>query len=191
MSTVPLLSELREPVAVGRFYMVPIVRAKWFNRVDDWPVIGPMHTDPEDFKFPHRHYHIDARFLRADQMRFAFAHASYSAARDKIEMICMGYPLSENAAAVWPERERRVLPNGVPPVRRRKCRAVSHPQPNVQHEVWQNFHAKYGTPEAIRRPDGRVLCPHRKVDLSSLPVEADGTTICPLHGLRVRCGEPA
>jgi nitrite reductase/ring-hydroxylating ferredoxin subunit len=47
----------------------------------------------------------------------------------------------------------------------------------------------YGEPaEAIRLADGRKLCPHRKADISSFPIDAEGMVICPLHGLKVRCG---
>jgi hypothetical protein len=28
------------PLIAGRFYLAPTVRAKWSNRLGDWPVIG-------------------------------------------------------------------------------------------------------------------------------------------------------
>lgn len=60
----PLLSTLREPPVVGRFYMVPVIRDYPYNGIRrTWPVIGPKHTDADFFNLAEEHYHVDARFI--------------------------------------------------------------------------------------------------------------------------------
>jgi nitrite reductase/ring-hydroxylating ferredoxin subunit len=56
----------------------------------------------------------------------------------------------------------------------------------------EKFDARYGKiAEPIRAKGGRLLCPHRKVDLSNFPPDENGIVVCPLHGLRVRCANPS
>ena len=54
---------------VGRFYVVPCVRAGW-PHIDDkprwWPILGPQHEDAEFINFPYQHFHVDYRFLDAN-----------------------------------------------------------------------------------------------------------------------------
>lgn len=187
-SCVPLLSSLRQAPEVGRLYMVPVVRSyPWHSRVDDWPVIGPAHADVEFFNFPHIHYHLDPRFLTAAQERF-IARQGRRAARfhglagEEIDIAVSGYPVSSRDDP---------LPKGRPQIVRRRCRRASYGFALLGHRV-DRLREHFGNPaEPIRRRDGRLLCPHRKVDLSQFPADAEGIVTCPLHGLRVRCGAPA
>ena len=172
--TAPLLSELREPPVVGRFYMVPvIIDYPYHGRRDTWPVLGPMHSDVEFFAFRPNHYHIDARFTSARQETLYTNAQSYS-----IEWIVQGYPLASHGEDV---------PKHRPVLRRLKCRRASYGYVYSAMDGVKALNRHYGAPAgAICRADGRKLCPHRKVDLSQFPADADGVVTCPLHGLRVR-----
>jgi len=185
----PLLSDLREPPVVGRYYLVPVVQDyPWHGRVNDWPVIGPKHTDARFFNFADEHYHLDLRFLTARQEAWAASCAGWHRMegdrfRDGVIAVS-GAPLTYRG---------KTLPKGRPELMRRKCRHVSYP--SVLPDFNTAFHKlqdAYGAPaEAIRLDDGRVLCPHQKADLTQFPRDANGIVQCPLHGLRVRCAVPA
>lgn len=188
-----LLSDLRESPVVGQFYLVPVVRHQWHGKLADWPVIGPMHTDREFFSFPDKHYHVDHRFLGAKETAFAFRQVPRrhraGGADTAIALICSGYPLAET-------RQYGKLPAGRPRLARRRC-ARPHTRTPILHHMTEamrsEFRAHYGdngdtaalAAPAIKLEDGRRLCPHRKVDLSSLPTSSDGVVTCPLHGLKV------
>jgi hypothetical protein len=177
--TVQVLSDLREPPVVGRFYLVPVVRDyPYCGFKGEWPVIGPKHTDVEFIQFQHEHYHIDGRFLTAAQERWVTNY--YSA--QSLEWILGGLPLCHLGS---------VLPKGRPVLVRRKCRRASYGYAHSDKEAIRALHAHYGEPDAIKLDDGRKLCPHRKADLTQFPPDAGGFVTCPLHGLRVQCGVPA
>lgn len=177
MTATPILADLREPPVVGKFYMVPAIENyPYHGRVDSWPVIGPMHTDADFFDFRSAHYHVDARFITTRQEHFLLNRSPlYS-----LEAIVGGYPLSSRGDE---------LPKGRPKLVRRKCRRAIYGYAYGGMEAVQRMRHHYGDPAApIRLQDGRLLCPHRKVDLSQFPADAEGIVTCPLHGLRVRCG---
>jgi hypothetical protein len=172
----PRLSDLREPPVVGRFYLVPVIRDyPYCGKVDTWPVLGPKHSDGEFIKFFHQHYHVDARFLTAAQERYILRTAPerYST----IEGCVGGWPLSNSG---------RDLPKGRPVLARRKCRRETYGYAFGHQDGIKALRAYYGERvEAVRLDDGRVLCPHRKADLTQFPPDADGMVMCPLHGLNV------
>lgn len=171
------LSSLREPPEVGRFYLVPVIRDfKYMGRVDSWPVIGPAHTDNDILNFLHRHYHVDARFLTATQVKFIENWSGHTV---------------NGAVGRWPLHTRGVdLPRGRPNVARRKCRTADSNYVYGDNPVIQELRKAYGERvEPVRLSDGRVLCPHRKADLTQFPVDDDGIVTCPLHGLRVCVGK--
>lgn len=171
------LSDLREPPVVGQFYMVPVIREyPYFGKMDTWPVIGPRHTDDDFFNFPMPHYHIDARFLTKAQVRHI--ETDY---RGLVAWVGSS-PLAHRDIPV---------PTGRPVLARRKCRAASYGYSHGERDQVRALNAHYAEPEAIRLADGRLLCPHRKADLSQFPAGADGMVTCPLHGLRVRCAPRA
>lgn len=192
MKGAPLLSDLREPPVVGRFYMVPVVRFPWFNMEADWPVLGPMHTDAEFFGFNRRHYHVDIRFLSQYRLRWASVFLRDDLATGDLVLdaarVATGHPVNHL---------HRELPDGRPPLKRLKCTLAHAPfgfaddldRPKFKPGFgFEALRAAYPNPAlAIVRKDGRLLCPHRKVDLSSFAPDADGVVTCPLHGLRVQC----
>lgn len=182
---VPRIADLREPPVPGRYYLVPVIRSyPWHGRVSDWPVLGPLHEDADFFNFPTPHYHVDVRFLTARERRWAAARTprlySTGDVAGDVTLTASGHPLSHRG---------RDLPKGRPVLQRRRCSDVGTPTRLLRlmpESVRQAMTEKYGDPaQPIRRPDGRMLCPHRKVDLSQFVPDAAGVVVCPLHGLRV------
>lgn len=179
--SIPKLSDLREPPAVGKFYLVPVVRAYGYaNLYRDLPVIGPAHTDVEHFNFPHRHYHIDARFLTKME-RDAIGRGYFHDADHHYTVGAM--PLTNLA-------EGGIKP-GRPKLARRRCSSNAAVYRHDDKQSVQALREHFGTPDAISLPDGRKLCPHRKADLTQFRPDADGFVLCPLHGLLVRCANTA
>ncbi|WP_223177800.1 hypothetical protein [Sphingobium sp. KCTC 72723] len=171
------LSSLRQPPKVGRFYLVPVIRDfRYMGRVGTSPVIGPAHTDNGILNFPHRHYHVDARFLTAAQVRLIENWTGNTV---------------DGAVGQWPLHDRTVeLPRGRPAVARRKCRSADSNYAHGGKPTIQQLRKSYGDEvQPVRLPDGRVLCPHRKADLTQYPADGDGIVTCPLHGLRVCVGK--
>lgn len=185
--TVPLLSDLREPPLVGALYMVPVIRDyPWCGHTSNWPVLGPLHDDKDFFNFSVPHYHIDIRFTTARQEAIMLTRGDlqwFSSNADVVAaMGSLSCPLASHGYR---------LPKGMPGLMRRRCRRASYYCP-AEADPIKEMRKKLGDPaEAIRLGDGRLLCPHRKVDLSQFTPDADGIVTCPLHGLRVRCGTSA
>lgn len=180
-----LLSELREPPVVGRFYMVPAIPFIWCSVEAIWPVIGPLHTDAEFFNFDRRHYHVDARFVTKELARRASPHEMGIFAQAKRS------PLSRRNVPDAVE-----VPTGRPQLHRFKCQTAEFPYRFHSQPAVSALRIAYGdvSPSKraapIHRADGRILCPHRKADLSQFTPDADGVVTCPLHGLRV-CVTPS
>lgn len=184
----PLLSDLREPPVVGRFYMVPVIGPyPYCDRRDDWPVIGALHEDRDAFNFPDLHYHIDARFLTAAQER--------AVTPDRRDMnpvfLVHAEPFIVRISGTPLVYRGQPLPKGRPRLKRLKCRRSTYESMALRanakaRAVIEGKHGQIAEP--IRRKDGRLLCPHRKLDLSQFVPDVDGIVTCPLHGLRVRCG---
>ena len=182
MVSAPLLSDLREPPVVGRYYMVPVVNADDYCGIYGFlPVIGPAHTDAEHFNFLERHYHVDARFLTTAERR-KIAASAYSLERD-VHAVVGRLPITNYRT--------QGIPKGRPALARRRCASSNAEYRHGDKPQVQALRADYGQPDAITMPDGRKLCPHRKADLTQYPVDEHGFVTCPLHGLRVRCGAPA
>lgn len=171
-----LLSELREPPVVGRYYLVPVIDFNYCGIDGQWPTLGPPHHDRDDIGFEPIHFHVDLRFLTARQAGridgYRYGHTP--------EMIVANFPLN---------RSGREVPRK-PYLAKRRCRVASWAYSPPSVPKWTPaFDRRYGKiAEPRRLADGRLLCPHRKVDLSSFPPDKDGIVVCPLHGLRVLCG---
>lgn len=190
MTGAPLLSDLREPPKVGHFYMVPAIEYTWMGKLGMWPVVGPLHDDREFFNFRHLHYHLDLRFLTASQWKLAqrngYRRLGVNAFASDAELAAGSQPLC---------RLDDPLPRGRPALIRRRCRlserVYAYPNADPVKALNAKFAQEVGAAQPIRRSDGRLLCPHRKVDLSTYRPDAHGIVICPLHGLRVRCAAAA
>lgn len=190
MRETPLLSALRQPPEVGRFYMVPVITAyPWHNRIRDWPVLGPLHEDLEFFRFGTLHYHVDLRFLSVHDYAFASGHIPRS-----IRSGVSDIDAALNASASPLCSRGSELPKGRPMLQRRRCRRAGGGTTILNHipAARESMETRFGSPaQPIRLADGRLLCPHRKVDLSQFAADDQGIVTCPLHGLRVHCGVPA
>lgn len=151
---------------LGKFSIVPCVRAKYYNRIADWPVIGPMHDDKEHLNFPYLHYHIDWRFVPAPLFK----------------------PLGFNFSSPLMTSDRLNV-GGLPkPVMRRRKMQRLLQDFHVPHtsQGWRALEQAYST---CRLKPG-LVCPHRGVPLDGGHREGDVVT-CPAHGLRwnVKTGE--
>jgi hypothetical protein len=180
-----LLSDLREPPVVGRFYMVPAIYYRWNGKDGHWPVVGPLHEDVEFFGFRPHHYHVDLRFLTASQFKLA----TRSGWRRPLSSVMASD--AEHAVAAQPLACLDLpIPRGRPALIRRRCRLSSREYAFPNEPAIQKLNEHYGSPAApIRLCDGRLLCPHRKADLSTYAPDANGVVTCPLHGLRVQCAQ--
>jgi nitrite reductase/ring-hydroxylating ferredoxin subunit len=166
------------PPVEGEFYLVPCVhvtaehiKAGGCDGMSPgwWAVMGPEHEDAKFFDFPHRHWHYDARFLSASQVRNR-GRRSHRVTLGEHEFI-LGFPLTNHGTL------------GAPEMRRKRCRSATPP-------AWHVTLPNLPKLERALRTEGRTLrgnckvCPHRGFPLASMPVEADGGITCPGHGLR-------
>jgi hypothetical protein len=188
----PLLSTLREPPIVGRFYMVPTVDYHWDRASQKrrvYPVLGPLHHDKGPINFPHVHYHVDGRFLSTRLWKRVMTQHWLSGYTDLFATPISQPDKNRLCLAEWGDIPRK------PTLKRLKCTRVDHAWPTHNPFLDAPFMWGLNQPDgtaamAIHRPDGRTLCPHRKVDLSSFAPDADGIHTCPLHGMRVDCRKP-
>lgn len=188
---------------VGKYYQIPHVRAKtafWMASPHWWPVIGPQHEAAEYIRFPHQHYHIDARFLVAEKARAANRWGSDG---DDVfaTPINRVWPTGWNPRLFQGINESHVgldlddMPEGIEEdrylrVMRTLCKR-EYPA-HVLHEPNQTT-AKHGFQgwlpeledayENERLLPGRI-CPHRGGDLSTFRPDPEGCVTCPLHGLK-------
>lgn len=172
------IADLREPPVVGRFYMVPVIDFRYCSTDGQWPTLGPLHHDKGDVGFEPLHFHVDFRFLTARQVRQIAPYFGRGA---------------EGTVAVAPLNQRGVDIPRKTYLAKRKCRVSGWAYSVPHRPQWMDkFDARYGeVAQPLRIKGGRLLCPHRKVDLSSFEPDADGIVTCPLHGLRVCVAAPA
>jgi hypothetical protein len=156
-----------ERAEVSSFYRVLCVHvwAKFYG--EEWvPVIGSKHRDLE-LGVDREHWHIDWRFA-SEKM---FVGCSRGIA---------GHPHGHVISNDNPDQFKQSL-TGLPVVKRRKCHRVMPDFPVQPRQPWAAMEAAQRT-RCDRLKDGHT-CPHRGIDLR--PFEhADGTAICPGHGLR-------
>ncbi len=169
------IDELTEPPVIGKYYWVPTVNYPWFDRIQEWPVLLPRHEDAKILNFPAWHYHVDGRFLSARHWRWLDGwRRTYSAPKTR-EQVLNGAPLNNDD---FPEH---------PPVRwcvRRCARIPAYALadtriPKLVREAMPDAPAR-------RCPNGRLICPHKGIDLTTVAPDADGNITCPGHGLRFR-----
>lgn len=155
------------PLEVGRYYLVPVVRAKWHYIESDWPVMGPLHADVEFFNFQAEHYHVDGRFFTKEQIEIAESDWRPLAA-DVQAVPLHAYPGDP------------ALPK--PALAKRRCRFPQLPYEHGDKKPIQDLRKHYAGAQCPRGKSGWI-CPHRKVSLGSV-ASIDGVITCPLHGLR-------
>ena len=156
------------PVVPGKFYKVPCVRYPYFQRIDWWPVLGPLHKDKAFLNFDREHMHVDGRFLTAHQKRFL-----YSVSFISLEHTLCNAPLNQTTSPP---------PSGVE-MRRRKCTSSGFAYYFADAKPVLAIAAHFAGHQC-RTSERGWICPHQATPLGSIePV--DGIIICPLHGLRI------
>ncbi|MGE0023972.1 MAG: Rieske 2Fe-2S domain-containing protein [Hyphomicrobium sp.] len=163
---------LTSPPVVGHFYLVRTVRAKYFGREANWPVIGPRHEDADHFNFPYQHYHVDFRFVRC----------SDEVALKRHPYVLHGIVDAPNS---WSAHRMKDI-EGQSSMRLRKCvrsRLSFIVPPHVRTEPLDHLRAHYAGRSCTRDKAGGLICPHRKAPLGSLEPDEAGFITCPLHGL--------
>lgn len=197
------MHQLDGPPIVGKRYLVPCVFSRWVMRYDWWPVLGPPHQEdlPEDTLWD---WHLDPRFLTEDQEHFAGGVEAWcNFPTDRFPGRAhpgrwIGTRASRQFTMIWagsggrcgPRRLGEVPPvPGDPPPAELRALVCRRPTTAPEPLAWPfPALAKYGDPaEPIRAAGGRLLCPHRKFDLTHEPPDGDGIVICPLHRLKVKC----
>ncbi len=189
----PRITQIADPVVVGRYYMVPTVRYPYLygdGIVMDWPVFLPKHDDAEFFDFHMPHYHIDPRFLSART-------AERIARKD-----WQGRMLGCYDGEARFERKVQSTPLG----RYDIPGDVAYPGGGLVHPpvVWKRLlcrrdhvNYRYGLAPQVQKlreafagrqcvsSEGGWLCPHQNYAMGSVTPDEDGMLTCPLHGLRI------
>lgn len=170
------ISEVEQP-EIGKFYLVPTVRGRWFGIMANWPVLGPKHEDAAIIGFDREHYHLDGRFV-AERLVPEFHDLAYSVFNSPLN----DYDISLRRP---PYHDRQVLDK--PVWRRRLYRRHMPDYPRYRAPWMRKLEGAYKD----HRLKAGLVCPHRGAPLRGLPVDAAGCVTCPLHGLRwnVKTGE--
>lgn len=166
-------TELTKPPIVGEHYLVPCVKAYTANWADDWsedegtdgtvPVLGDFHDDKEIINFPEEHIHIDFRFISSREFKYLNAAGLiFGKVVSKKYITFQGYEYLN-----W---EVRRCNRRMPP--------FPHQNPEL-HWTWMPW-----LEDAYK--DKQLTCdrcPHRGMDLRSIPRDRQGNRTCPGHGL--------
>jgi hypothetical protein len=156
-----------ERAEVGVFYRVPCIRVRQEFFGEKWvPVIGPKHRDVE-LGVDWEHWHIDWRFA-SKRMFVGCSRGS------------LGVPHGSVISNDSPDPFTPAL-TGTPELKRRKCQRLMPDFPARPRPAWAAMEAAQRA-RCDRLKDGHT-CPHRGIDLRPFE-QADGTAICPSHGLR-------
>ena len=167
------VEDLKEPPVVGRYYMVPCVEVQTGVSglsAGFWPVTGPQHEDHDVIGFPYRHWHVDLRFLSAQQ------------AGEKAMQWGSVLTTERKTWCFWPgPGDIEGIPGIATQVtmQRRRCMRTAEWFPRLR-ALWMS--------ELEQKHESCVVkcgkCPHRGLPLESLPRERGDIVTCPGHGLR-------
>lgn len=185
------ITELTSAPTVGEFYMVPTVHYHWAGRYFDWPVILPLHFDP-DLNFDVPHWNVDVRFTDAaihehcrtyalGPMRMAEHYAQLGLEGEAIGIDCAAI-----VALIYGP------PGGVLPTRptwkRLRCERSEYVRAYRCPVITEKVQSQFPDPALPAIRHGRMFCPHKGADLTGVAPDADGFVRCPLHQLRVFVG---
>lgn len=176
---IPNIEDVNE-VEIGRYYMVPtITRRKGCLDVGVHPkivpIIGPLHEDAALVGFKDRHWHPDRRFVTASFFEIYGRNNHWG-------MVYTPCPSHKNpwGKPVVPEQEWPLwIESGH---KRMKCKRLTDRFGlDSRYEIppWLvKMEREYK--EATLRG---MICPHRGISCVGVKPEADGSVVCPGHGL--------
>lgn len=167
---------------IGTRYMVPCLRMAHGQRRRYMrgliPIIGDRHEDAEIIGFPHQHWHIDWRFVSARAFEQNMRDRS---PYERNVWLLLGSLISDAEGFA-------VSPSPTPLQRHARGVALITMQSKVMRRAMPTWSGK----EPFAKPlaeayAGRTLkcgiCPHKRLDLTSIPA-IGGVITCPGHGLR-------
>ena len=175
----------------GTFHEVQCIRTIWPGweygprRIEWIPVLGPPHEDTGIINFPHRHWHVDRRFLSVRKLR-----------EIEREGITVDDAFRMPIRTVWPDQPEDRPGNRVPvsflpdpripeeSYRRTMRRRMSGPYPEYPGTDVVPWLAPLHAAFQDERLTGEMTCPHRGAPLAGLEQDPEGCVTCPLHGLR-------
>lgn len=149
---------------IGKYYPVPCIfvhmagRQGWMPASGWIPTLGAKHSDA-DLAVNADHYHIDWRFI--DDRGFEMA-GTWSTQLGNLITSGSGYYKLDAPTEL----------------KRRMCRRAMPDFPAQQQAKWVAFESKH----ACTKLKPGNICPHRGIDLTPF-IKADGTAVCPGHGL--------
>lgn len=152
---------------IGDVCWVPCIYLPHTFHGDTWiPVLGHKHSDA-DLGVIHVHWHIDWRF-----------------ASERLLVGCSRNITGQPHGTVIFNDGADYLPTltGVPEIKRRKCKRAMPDFPARPKGLLFRAMEVTQRDRCNKLVDGHT-CPHRGIDLRPF-VQADGTAICPGHGLR-------
>jgi nitrite reductase/ring-hydroxylating ferredoxin subunit len=183
MSKLQKSSEVKGPIEVGKFYLVPFAIGDDF----DIPVTLPVHSDSDLFKSTHPagkdHYHNDSRFVKDYYPRPVYRD-HYVVGNKRVPITgLLANKLMEDSNPGQLIRASDVIKIVW---KRRKARRNFPEFDKTQPDRNKAFHSKL---YEIGVKDGyclksKKICPHRGFNLESVPPDANGIIECPLHGLK-------
>lgn len=176
------IDTLRSPPRVGANYLVPTIEHNWAGQLFAWPVLLPMHTDP-DLGFDLPHWNVDARFITAEMERHLTAQLRHAYPPAKVASRSAFHLAATMVLA--DERGSKFLPH-VPTWRALECRRATSPATQFPDWMAECIQAQFSSPARPRKRGGRMYCPHRGADLTAIKPDRQGFVRCPLHGLRVQ-----
>ena len=167
---------------IGDVVTVPCVRTAWAKVVPvAWrPVAGDVHYCGDLQPYIPMHYHVDARFI--DSRSRGLMVTRHDGPRQRVNFLVinfawpvdLGRPIMLEALLRGRGMDSswcRLLPRRV---------LAKWPSPFIPTlQVLERLEAKYAAASVVNE-----RCPHWGFDLTTVPQDADGHRVCPLHGLR-------
>jgi hypothetical protein len=154
-----------ETVEVGEYYLVPCVQTPGvvgYDKDEFVPVFGESHEDAE-IDAPEAHFHYDWRFAMPE--RGVLEQWDFRLA------VCLFGGFGTDRRQIFPPKDKPL------PIVWRRLKCVR--QQDFPSGLCKQLEPLYrGCKLESRR------CPHRGADLRTIPSDAEGNVVCPMHGLK-------
>jgi hypothetical protein len=155
------VDELDTPPILGKYYLVPTIRAfgSWI------PIVGNAHDDVE-LGIKQAHFHKDTRFLSVRKHKAVLRDVGCVEPYDMALIIQEQY--TDRREVVYTKmrcnREQLIFP------------AIPDLEKDKNFPRFERIYMDKKLSKCQR-------CPHRGIDLRSIPADGNGVKICPGHGL--------